>query len=85
MLQIMDEEAVNLQRDVRDLEQQAKDAMIKRGLKIVPVDRVAMDLWLEAVETSYPQIRGTVIPAKYFDETIRLRNEFRALQIQAAK
>ncbi len=85
MLQIMDEEAVNLQRDVRDLEQQAKDAMVKRGLKIVPVDRVAMDLWLEAVKTGYPQIRGTVIPAKYFDETIRLRNEFRALQIQASK
>jgi len=85
MLQIMDEEAVNLQRDVRDLEQQAKDAMIKRGLKIVPVDRVAMDLWLEAVKTGYPQIRGTVIPAKYFDETIRLRDEYRARHLHANK
>jgi len=75
----------NLQRDVRDLEQQAKDAMIKRGLKIVPVDRVAMDLWLEAVKTGYPQIRGTVIPAKYFDETIRLRDEYRARHLHANK
>jgi len=85
MERIMKEEGVNLQRDVRDLEQQAKDAMIKRGLKIVTVNQAALDAWLVAVKAGYPQIRGTVIPEKYFDETIRLRDEYRALHLQATK
>jgi len=85
LAQIVHEEAPNLQRDVRDLEQQAKDAMVKRGLKIVAVDQAAMDAWLEAVRAGYPQIRGTIVPEKYFAETLRLRDEFRAIQLQAAK
>ena len=85
MAEIVDEESLNLQQDVRDLEQQAKDAMVKRGLKIVAVDSAARDLWLDAVKAGYPRIRGTVVPAKYFDETLSLRNEFRASQLQAAK
>jgi len=83
--EIVDEESLNLQQDVRDLEQQAKDAMVKRGLKIVAVNKAARDLWLDAVKAGYPQIRGTIVPAKYFDETLSLRNEFRANQLQAAK
>ena len=83
MARIMDEESLNLQKDVRELEQQALDAMTKRGLKIVAVDRAAMDAWLEVIETGYPRIRGTEVPAKYFDQTLRLRNEYRALQLQA--
>jgi TRAP-type C4-dicarboxylate transport system substrate-binding protein len=85
LAQIVEEEAPNLQKDVRDLEQQAKDAMVKRGLKIVAVDQAAMDAWLEAVKAGYPQIRGTIIPEKYFAETLRLRDEYRATQLQAAK
>jgi len=80
MLKIAFEESQTLQTDVRLLEQQAKDAMIERGLKIVPVDRSAMSAWLEAVKSSYPEIRGKVVPAEYFDEAIRLRNEFRTMQ-----
>jgi TRAP-type C4-dicarboxylate transport system substrate-binding protein len=80
MAQIIKEEGLNLQQDVRNLEQEAKDAMIKRGLKVVPVDRAAMDAWLNVVKTGYPQIRGNVVPEKYFDETLRLRDEFRSLQ-----
>ena len=85
LAQIVHEEAPNLQKDVRDLEQQAKDAMVKRGLRIVAVDQAAMDAWLEAVKAGYPQIRGTIIPEKYFAETLRLRDEFRAAQLQATK
>ena len=29
-----------------------------------------------------PEIRGKVIPADYFDETLRLRDEFRAQQTE---
>jgi hypothetical protein len=32
------------------------------------------------VKSSYPEIRGKVVPAEYFDEAIRLRNEFRTMQ-----
>lgn len=82
MLLISQEESVILRGQVRELEQKARDAMTERGMKIVPVDQAAMDAWLETVETSYPRIRGKVIPADYFDETLRLRDEFRSLQAE---
>ena len=75
------EEGLNLQLDVRKLEQQATDAMVKRGLQIVAVDSAAKQAWLNAVQLSYPKIRGTVVPEKYFDEALSLRDEFRALQL----
>jgi TRAP-type C4-dicarboxylate transport system substrate-binding protein len=82
MLQVSYEESLLLEAAVRDLEQEAKDAMIERGLQVVPVDRAAMEAWLAAVKSSYPEIRGKVIPAEYFDETLRLRDEFRARQLE---
>jgi len=78
---IVFEEGLSLQLDVRRQEQQAMDAMIKRGLKIVAVDAVARKAWQQMAEQSYSKIRGTVVPEKYFDETLRLRDEFRALQL----
>ncbi len=80
LFRISTEEVLQLQAAVRSLEQEAIDAMVERGLTIVPVDRAAMDAWLETVKTVYPQIRGSVVPARYFDETIRLRDEYRSLQ-----
>jgi TRAP-type C4-dicarboxylate transport system substrate-binding protein len=79
LARIIDEESVSLQREVRALEAEAREAMIKRGLTIVPVDDSAMAAWLELIKTGYPQIRGTVVPAEYFDKTIRLRDEYRSL------
>jgi len=78
---IVFEEGLSLQLGVRRLEQQATDAMIKRGMKIVAVDGAARKAWQEMAEKSYSKIRGTVVPEKYFDETLRLRDEFRALQL----
>lgn len=80
LIQISNEEVLHLQAAVRSLEQEAIDAMVERGLTIVPVDRTAMAAWLETVKTVYPQIRGSVVPARYFDETIRLRDEYRSQQ-----
>jgi len=78
---IVFEEGLNLQLEVRRLEQQATDAMVKRGLKIVAVDAAARKAWQEMAESGYSKIRGSIIPEKYFDETLRLRDEFRALQL----
>jgi len=77
--QIVFEEGLVLQADVRKLEQEATDAMIKRGLQIVHVDTTARQAWVTAVQLSYPKIRGSVVPEKYFDATLSLRDEFRAL------
>ncbi len=77
----MFEEGLNLQQEVRRLEQQAMDAMIKRGMKIVAVDAAARKAWQEMAEQGYSKIRGSIVPEKYFDETLRLRDEFRALQL----
>ncbi|MFB3076440.1 MAG: TRAP transporter substrate-binding protein DctP, partial [Lysobacterales bacterium] len=79
LAQIVYEEGLILQRQVRDLEQQAIDAMIKRGMKLVPVDSAAFEAWVEAVARGYPKIRGEVVPAELFDEALRLRDEFRTL------
>lgn len=78
---IVFEEGPNLQQDVRKLEQQAIEAMIKRGMKIVAVDAAARKAWQEMAEKGYSKIRGSIVPEKYFDETLRLRDEFRALQL----
>jgi len=78
---IVFEEGLNLQVDVRKLEQEARDAMVKRGLKIVRVDEAAREAWQAIAEQSYADIRGIIVPEKYFDETLRLRDEFRAIQL----
>ena len=77
MVEIVREENVVLQQQVRDLEKQAKSAMQKRGLKIVTVSDADFQRWHEAVEKVYPEIRSTVIPESYFDEVLRLRDEYR--------
>jgi TRAP-type C4-dicarboxylate transport system substrate-binding protein len=75
------EEGLNLQVEVRNLERQATEAMTSRGLEIVAVDSEARKVWQEATERGYPKIRGTIVPEEYFDEALRLRDEFRALQL----
>jgi len=80
LARIVFEEGLNLQVEVRKLEQEAKDAMIKRGMKIITVDNAARDAWQKIAEQGYSKIRGSVVPEQYFDETLRLRDEFRAQQ-----
>lgn len=80
LARIVFEEGLNLQVEVRKLEQEAKDAMIKRGMKIIAVDKAAREIWQKIAEQGYSRIRGSVVPTQYFDETLRLRDEFRALQ-----
>ena len=78
LVDIARNEGLKLQHEVRKLEQEAKDAMVKRGLEIVPVNETDMQAWLNAAEAGYPGIRGAVVPEEFFDETMRLRDEFRA-------
>ena len=80
LIRIAREESISLQREVRALEQDARDAMQARGLQIVTISEDDRKAWQAAVQAGYPKIRGSVVPAKYFDETLRLRDEYRAQQ-----
>lgn len=60
--------------EVKKLNDDAVTAMKKQGLEVVKVDPVA---WQKAAERSWPAVRGKVVPAPFFDEVVRLRDEAR--------
>ena len=63
---------------VRDMEQDAVDAMVGYGLKVVRVSPEALGEWRRETESIYPAMRGAMIPAAAFDEVLRLRDDYRA-------
>ncbi len=77
------ETGVQLQKEIRAMEQQAIDAMVKRGLQVIKVPPEGLQQWHQLVESIYPRIRGTFIPPEVFDEVMRLRNEYRRTQAGA--
>jgi TRAP-type C4-dicarboxylate transport system substrate-binding protein len=68
----------HLRAKVRQLEQEAIDAMVKRGLHVITVSPEVRKEWDALAESVYGQIRGPIVPAVYFDQALELRNEFRA-------
>jgi TRAP-type C4-dicarboxylate transport system substrate-binding protein len=61
--------------EVRRLNVDAVAAMKKQGLQVVSVDAKP---WREAMEKSYPVVRGGVVPAAWFDEVKVARDQCRA-------
>ena len=61
--------------EVRRLNVDAVAAMRKQGLQVVSVDPKP---WREAMEKSYPVVRGGVVPAAWFDEVKVFRDQCRA-------
>jgi hypothetical protein len=59
--------------------------MKKRGLNVVPVDATARAAWQAFAESTYPRLRGKVIPPDVFDEAMRLRDELRKQRAAPAK
>lgn len=53
-------------------------AMKSKGLTVHPVTPKIEAEWREAGEKSYPQVRGTIVPADIFDEVQRLLKEHRS-------
>lgn len=53
-------------------------AMRSRGLTVVPVTPGVEAEWRTLIESLYPRIRGTMVPADMFDEVQRLLAEYRA-------
>lgn len=67
-----------LRERVRRQEQEAIEAMTKRGLEVVEVPPDAYREWEMHARSVYPEIRGGIVPAAHFDEALRLRDEYRA-------
>ena len=57
---------------------EAVKAMEKRGLKVTKVSPELAEAWRKASEAAYPQIRGKIIPADIYDQTMSLISEYEA-------
>jgi TRAP-type C4-dicarboxylate transport system substrate-binding protein len=77
LAKIARESGDQMQKEIRSMEQQALDAMVKRGLQIVKVSADEEGEWQKTVEALYPRLRGSLVPAEYFDEVMKLRDEYR--------
>ena len=53
-------------------------AMKKRGLKVQAVTPEVEAEWRRAAEQMYPLVRGSMVPADFFDEVQRLLREYRS-------
>ncbi len=83
LLQIARDAGERLRDDVRRLEKEAIAAMVKRGMQVTPVPSDAYHEWEKLARSIYPDIRGKLVPASYFDEVLALRDEYRAAQASA--
>jgi TRAP-type transport system periplasmic protein len=52
-------------------------AMQKRGLKVHDISPESTDEWRKEAAKSYPDVRGTLIPAEVFDDVQRFLQEYR--------
>ena len=78
LLKLAQETGAKFTPQIRKLETDAVDAMVKRGLQIQKLTPQAEQEWQQTAEKFYPKIRGTIVPADLFDEVRRLVTEYRA-------
>lgn len=69
-----------LRVEIRRLNQEAVNVMVKNGLKVHNVPPDVQAQWRKMVEDVYPQVRGKIMPAEAFDAVKRYRDEYRAAQ-----
>ena len=79
LMRVAVEEGEKTKAEVRSLDKKAIKAMVDRGLKVTPASPALVEKWRSRIEGAYPNIRGKVVPEKYFDEVFRLTKEFRSL------
>jgi len=75
LLAIAVETGARLDAEARRLGEEAVAAMRRQGLQVEQVDPAP---WRAAAERTWPSIRGKVVPAAFFDEVVRYRDEARA-------
>jgi TRAP-type C4-dicarboxylate transport system substrate-binding protein len=64
--------------EVRRLNEEAVNVMIKNGLKVHKVPPDVQVQWQKMVEDIHPKIRGGIMPVDAFDAVKKLRDEYRA-------
>jgi TRAP-type C4-dicarboxylate transport system substrate-binding protein len=62
---------------IRNFGEDSIKEMEIRGLKVVELTPSEAEVWQKEAEKAYPEIRGTMTPAEYFDEVKKLVDEFR--------
>jgi len=67
-----------METDSRKENDLAVEAMRKRGLQVRPMTAELEVQWRKFAESTYPRIRGHMVPADTFDEVQRLLSEYRA-------
>jgi len=67
-----------LRTEIRRLNQEATDVMVKNGLRIHKVPPEVQARWRKMVEDIHPRIRGGIMPAEAFDAVKKFRDEYRA-------
>lgn len=77
LLQAAQEAGRRLREDIRASADKDVAEMKKRGLNVVPVSPAAKAAWIKLAESTYPKIRGQVVPADVFDEAMKYRDEYR--------
>jgi len=72
------EAASKIRAQSRAENQEAIEAMKKRGLQVHPVPQELEDDWRHFAESVYPKMRGKMIPADVFDKALSLVADYRA-------
>lgn len=85
LAQIAEEAGEWLRERVRQLERDAIAAMTKRGVQVIDVTPEAYEEWQQLIKSVHSEIRGKIVPARYFDEVLRLRDEYRAAHGEAGE
>lgn len=75
LIRIAREVGAEIQVEIQKLEAEAIEAMKARGLTVVKPTPQEVQAWRDLFESSYPLLRGTVIPADWFDEALQVVRE----------
>jgi TRAP-type C4-dicarboxylate transport system substrate-binding protein len=72
LMQIARETGEKNQATIKALEEKAIAAMVDNGLKIVTPSPEVVAEWRDLFRAHYPKIRGSLIPADWFDEALAI-------------
>jgi len=78
LLEVSRASGEKLQVEVRRLNEEAVNAMVKHGMKVHKVPPDVQAQWRKMVEDIHPKVRGGIMPADAFDATKKFRDEYRA-------
>ncbi|MFQ5750632.1 MAG: TRAP transporter substrate-binding protein DctP [bacterium] len=69
--QIAEETGLKMQSEIRRMEKEAIAVMQKHGLKVMTPTSEQIKNWRTVMETTYPKIRGSIIPKEWFDYALQ--------------